>query len=425
MSKIIGVDASSISGISGLGTGGSYDPVAETGTFTETIPSSGLMRVGGLRNDQKPGYAYDPSPKVLFSTDKDGLYLKAQFSTDSSWTKIAVVGTSISQEVATYAINSDGELWGRGKSSLWGASTSSWSQITQSGISSSGWTDIDAGSGCVLGINSGKLYAIGSRLYAGDGGTNYLYTTFYQVGSDTDWVSIACGAYHSLAIKGADNKVYSCGTNSTGRTGLNTTSGNTLSWTLMDATNLDNGTNENITFIACAQETSLVIQNGKAFFCGQNRYNNNAGLSTGAKSVLTQIGKDSGTFKTDWSKGYVGNYTCHLIDTSGRLWWTGSGAYAAGTGGTSHQDNGNFAQIGSDTNWTFVHSSADAFSSQISFVAIKGGNGYFWGRNDYSNIIDSSSSTITTPTLINSGSCSAITPIIGAGPSWVVGSFSS
>ena len=428
MSKLNGIDFSSITALSGkslVDSGGSYDPVAGTGTFIETVPTSGLLRVGGLRTDTKPGYNYDPNPAILFSTDEDGLYMTAQFDTDSSWTKIAMFGSSPSQDNATYAINGDGELWGKGRSSSYVASTSSWSQITQSGIVDDGWTDITASGAVVLGINSGKLYLLGSRLYGGDGATNYHYNSFLQVGSDTDWVSVATGINHSVAIKGADRKVYSCGTNSSGRTGLNTTSGSTSTWTLMDATNLDGATNEDIDFIACGYETTLVIQNGKAFFCGQNRYTNNAGLTSGSKSVLTQIGKDNGTFKTDWSGGYVGNYSSHLIDTSGRLWWTGAGNYGASGSGTSNNASGNFSQIGSDTDWTFVHSTPTSFSSHVNFVAIKGGNGYFWGRNSYSNIIDSSTATLTSPTLINSGSCSALTPVYGSGPSFIIGSFSS
>lgn len=430
MSKMIGIDTSNIDNVSGFfvtqGGGGAYDPVAGTGTFTETVPTSGLLRIGGLRTDTKPGYKYDPNPSILFSTDADGLYMAAQFDTDSSWTKIAMFGTSPTGDNATYAINSDGELWGKGRSSSYLTSTSSWSQITQSGIVDDGWTDITASGAVVLGINSGKLYLLGSRLYGGDGATNYHYGSFRQVGSDTDWVSLATGVNHSVAIKGSDRKVYSCGTNSTGRTGLNTSSGTTSTWTLMDATNLDNATNEDIDFIACGYETTLVIQNGKAFFCGQNRYNNNAGLSIGTKTVLTQIGKDSGTFKTDWSGGYVGNYSCHLIDTSGKLWWTGAGSYGGGaSGNTTNSNNGNFLQIGSDTDWTYVHSTTTAFSSQVAFTAIKGGNGYFWGRNSYGNVIDSSTSTLTSPTLIKSGSCSALTPTYGSGPFFILGSFTS
>lgn len=423
MSKIIGVSTANIDNISGLGTGGGgYDPVAATGTFTETVPTSGLLRVGGHRNDTASGHRFGPTPKVLYSSDEDGKYLCAQLSSATTWTKIAVFGYGLTNENGTYAINSSGQLWGIGYNSNYGPST--WSQITQTGISSTGWTDIDSAGNTVLGINSGKLYYLGNKQYAGDGsGSSYVNWT--QVGTDTDWVSISCGYQHSLAIKGVDNKVYATGSNSGGRTGQGTTSGSLTSWTLVSGTNFDNGTNEDITHIQAAYETSLIVQNGKAFFCGYNRYNQNAGLSSGQYSTPTQIGKDSGTFKTDWSHGYAGGYTCHIIDTSGRCWWAGAGNYGAGAnGGTSNQNNGNFAQIGSDTNWQKINSSNNAFSNQMGFTAIKGGYGYYWGRNEYSNIIDSSNNPITTPTLIKSGTCSAVTGIIGSGPQWIVGSFS-
>ena len=427
MSKMNGVDFSSISALSGkslVDSGGSYDPVAGTGTFTETVPTSGLLRVGGLNSSSKPGYRYEPSPAVLFSSDADGKYLTAQFDTDSSWTDIAVWGRRVSNDNATFAINSDGELWSRAYSSSYVGSNSSWSQVTQSGIVDDGWTSISANSNVFLGVNSGKLYLAGSRTYGGNG-SGYQYTSFQQVGSDTDWVSVSVGYQHSLAIKGSDNKVYSTGSNSNGRTGLNTTSGTTTTWTLVNATNLDGATNEDISYIQANYESSLIIQNGKAFFFGYNRYNNNVGLTSGAKTVPIQIGKDSGTFKTDWSSGYAGNYCSHLIDTSGRCWWTGAGNYGASASGTSNNSSGNYLQIGSDTDWTYIRSPKTSFSNHVAFSAIKGGKGYFWGRNSMANIIDSSTSTLTSLNLIHDTTCSALTEPIGSSEFFLLGSFAS
>jgi len=429
MSKMNGVDFSSITALSGKSLvdagGGAFDPVAGTGTYTETVYDTGLLRIGGMRNSSKPGYKYDPNPITNFSSDVDGKYLSARFDSSSDWTKIEVYGTNATGDNATWAINSDGELWGRGRSSSFAASTTAWSQYTQSGIVDNGWTDISCGAGVFLGINSGKLYFMGSQAYAGYGSTSYSYSSLRQVGSDTDWVKVSCGSQHSLAIKGSDNKVYAAGRNSNGRTGLNTTSGTASSWTLVNATNLDNATNEDITHIFAGYENSLIIQNGKAFFFGYNRTNNNYGLTSGAKTTPQQIGKYNDAFKTDWSSGYAGNYSSHLIDTSGKLWFTGNSNFGApGNGTTTNNISANYIQIGSDTNWTSVSCPRVGFGSHYQVVAVKGGKAYYWGSNQDSNIIDSSTTVIKTPTLIKSGDVSAITPPQDQQNTFIVGSFS-
>ena len=44
-----GIDMANIASINGqdVASGGAYDPVAETGTYTETLPTSGLIQMGG------------------------------------------------------------------------------------------------------------------------------------------------------------------------------------------------------------------------------------------------------------------------------------------------------------------------------------------------------------------------------------------
>ena len=404
MSKIIGVDDSKITNISGLGTGGgggSYDPVAGTGTFTETIPSTGLLKIGGVRSDSLPGYSIGANAITLFSSDKDGLYLTAQESSSTNFTKVAIQGNSPSNISAQLAIDSDGKLYGVASSTLFGAS-STWGQLTWTGINDTGWTDISAGQNNWMGINSGKLYYLGRQDYSGAGGTNNTYTTPAQIGNDTDWVSISCGRQHTLAIKGSSNQLYVAGNNAQGRTGLGLTSGTTTSFTLATATNFDSATNSGFTHVWAGYETSLAIQNGKAFFAGQIRFTNavGGGLS-GTQSTFVQVGKDSGTFKTDWSSGTLTNYDSHLIDTSGRLWFSGSST-SAGDGG-SDQTSGDFRQIGNEENWQAIYKERNGFSAYYHTVAKKGGSLYYIGRNQYSGVIDSTSSTITSPTIIRSG----------------------
>lgn len=430
MAKFSGIDASLIAAFNGRsftagGGGGSYDPVADTGTFTETIPSTGLIKIGGIRQDDLPGYKIGTNVAVLFSSDKDGLYLTARESTSTNFTKITANGGSPTAWNSLMAIDSNGNLYGVASYTLWGAGTT-WGQLTFTGITDNGWTDISGGQNHFMGINSGKLYYLGAQNAAGAGGTGYTYTTPVQIGSDSDWVSVSCGRQHTLAIKGATNQLYVAGNNAQGRTGLGTTSGYTTNFTLATATNFDSATNSNFTYVWAGYETSLAIQNGKAFFAGQIRSSEAVGGGiSGTNSTFVQVGKDSGTFKTDWSHGYLGNWCSHLIDTTGRLWFSGYGGVGnPGDGTTNGQTTGDFRQIGSDTNWEDINISRTNASAYYHLVTKKGGNVYYNGRNLYSTVIDSTTSTISTPTLIKSGA-TGVGDFIGYAPGLVILNVSS
>jgi len=70
----------------------------------------------------------------------------------------------------------------------------------------------------------GTLYATGKNDQGQLGlGDRTRRTSWTQVGTDTDWVDVSCGAYHTMAAK-ADGTVWGCGEGGGGRLGNGSTS---------------------------------------------------------------------------------------------------------------------------------------------------------------------------------------------------------
>ena len=83
-----------------VSSGGAYNPVAGTGTYTETVPTSGLIKIGGLSrgasdttttdtSESYPRYAYGAQPVVNLSSDVDGTYMRVA-EAKSDFTKISL-----------------------------------------------------------------------------------------------------------------------------------------------------------------------------------------------------------------------------------------------------------------------------------------------------------------------------------------------
>ena len=97
-----------------VSSAGSYNPVTDSGTYTETVPTSGLIKFGGIRfaggtlaSDTSESYArygYGQQPVVNFSSDKDGTYLRVAES-KSDFTHLTY------GRYSAFAITSSGQMW--------------------------------------------------------------------------------------------------------------------------------------------------------------------------------------------------------------------------------------------------------------------------------------------------------------------------
>ena len=322
MSKIIGVDTSNIDNISGLGTGGG----GSIEDFALPQADTGILMWGG-----GGGAADAISFKVGSNSVVTSLLpTKGQLSTLSiskgNW-KFGNYGGAF--------LTDSGDLY-----TCWPASTFASSigrTVTASApkdeyhLAASNVASFTIGWGTIMYVStSGTFHYSGSATNSGNsGGANASYG-FQQLGTDTDWVSVHADAYSyynntvAIAVKGANGgKLYAFGGNAEGKTGQNTTSGTTSTWSLMSD------------------------------------------------------GTASGTFDVEgWTQIRIYADSPGAIDSTGRLWRWGEGNYGALGTGTS-TDILYPQQVGSDTDWEYLGAMRNVM------LAIKGGEVWYCSAANY------------------------------------------
>ena len=427
-----GIDMANIASINGqdVASGGAYDPVAGTGTYTETVPSTGLIKRGGqsysainpitsgrqTNSDNAPGYIMGTDTKYNVQSDVDGVLVMVEDALPAG------MGTPTKITYGRYSswiIDNAGKLWRLATSNIYGGSSSNvgtdsdqrtWNQVTGVGDSDTGWTDVATSDTSALCINSGKLYGIGANSYGmlGKGDTSSVYNTFVQIGSDSDWVSVNMTRYNSQAIKGSSNVLYTAGRNSEGVNGNGATSGNQTTWTAVDATNMVSATNNNVTLVKGSQNVVGFIQSGRAFGMGKSDSNENMGGNiTSDQTIPVQIGKVGGTLQTDWTDITITDRFSHLINTSGHLYFAGDGNYyVTFDGTTTDEKNDNHRRIGTDSDWQGL-GIMNSYTFATGMVARKNNQLVYAGYEVYGRIGGTTNSHITTPTVVSSGTVSS------------------
>lgn len=214
-------------GLLGTGDNNNIDEFAQIGASSDwVITSSGWFHTIGLRGN---GDIYtwgqnDEGATGLGTTSGDQL-TPAQVNDISNVDYIEAGGRSsyiiIGGTLYATGLNSDGQL-GLGD-------TDPRDEFEQVGEFVD-WEQVAAGSTHVLAIrNGGLLYAWGANQNGRTGLNTASNDTLSptQVGSGEDWISISTVDNHCLGIRGV-GELYAWGSNSEGKTGLDTTSGDTL-----------------------------------------------------------------------------------------------------------------------------------------------------------------------------------------------------
>ncbi|MCF8424715.1 MAG: T9SS type A sorting domain-containing protein [Bacteroidia bacterium] len=187
-----------------IGTDNNWSQIASGSGDSHAIKTDGTLWAWG---DNQAGQLGDGT--------SINSYLPQQIGTDNAWTQIDCGGQG-----TTFAIKTDGTLWGCGGNQLGqlgiGTIGSDMPILTQLGIDNN-WSQISPGDWHILAIKTdGTLWAWGINLdgQLGDG-TLTDRTTPTQIGNATNWTQITAGGFSSFAM-GTSNNLYSWGCASIG-----------------------------------------------------------------------------------------------------------------------------------------------------------------------------------------------------------------
>lgn len=291
-----------------------------------------------------------------------------------------------------YIRQADGTLWAWGNNSSGevgiGNTTSPQTLPVQIGTSSD-WISVAGGNFHALAIKSdGTLWAWGRNTNGQLGiGSTTQQTSPVQVGTDTSWASVACGGSHTLAIK-SDGTLWAWGANTLGQLGL----GNTLPVT--SPQQVGSGTDWSV--VIGGDSFSVGIKtDGTLWAWGRNDAGQLGIGTTGSpQTTPVQVGTD-----TNWSNVSSGANHSLAIKSTGTLWaWGGNSQGEAGIGNTTTPQTSP-VQVGSDTDWSII-----AAGNRFSLAVKTNGVLWAWGINEYGQLgIGNTTTPQTTPVQVITG----------------------
>jgi len=372
-----GIDVANIASING-------QDVPSGGGTSE--PSSGILALGGG--------AYGSN--TMTHGESPSVYRTAEFhSSVSSPPSASDIAKVKGGRYAMGMLDSSGNLFMVSSGSNYRGSGIYGGYVRQFGLELTSVAEFSCGDNHTLAVKTdGTLWGIGTNSYGqlGRGNTSSQYSTFAQIGTDTNWSKVSCGEDFSVAIK-TTGALYSAGRNRSGRTGQGTTSSNTTSWTQI-------GTDTDWTQISTGQEASAAIKGGTLVTWGDDG-SNQLGLSGSGD----QTSPGTANSDTDWQSVHVGaNYIKAIKTTDGHHYHCGNGGgFGGGTRGDGSASSiTSFTRIGSDTGWTeFLESKYSSFAYYV--FGKKSGSWYGCGRFDKAPYIrvSGTSTNSSTSTFIN------------------------
>ncbi len=308
-----------------IGSDTDWQSIAAGATHSIAVKSDGSLWAWGLNDYGELGDGT--------TTDR---YSPVQIGSDTDWQSVAAGG------VLCLGLKSNGSLWAWGNGWEWvevdmgnGAY-----HITRKGIATipvqlgtdTDWCSVTTGMH-TLGIkNDGSLWAweYDEGLSMADGylglgkglGRMGVPTILSQIGSDTDWQSIAAGAYHSLAVK-SDGSLWAWGYNDYDQLGDGTTTVSSIPVQI--------GSDMDWQGIAAGLEYSLAVKSdGSLWAWGWIYYSQLGDDTTTVSSIPVQIGSD-----TDWQGVAAGLEHSLAVKSDGSLWAWGGNLYGQLGDGTT------------------------------------------------------------------------------------------
>jgi len=288
------------------------------------------------------------------------------------------------------ALQQNGSLWtwGYNNRGQLGNGTNIDSNIPNQVGTETDWVSVAGGSYNTFAIKSnGTLWATGLN---GDGqlgvGDNINRNVFTQVGTATNWSILSASGYHTFGIK-TDGTLWSWGYNGSGQLGLNNTTSYNTPQQVGTATNWA----DVITNFDDDGGFTFAIKNDRTLWATGGNWDGELGLGDLIdRDEFTQVGTAT------WSKISAGSYHTTGIQTNGTLWswgWNSNGQL--GLGNTTDYDTPQ--QIGSATNWTIINNGYD-HSAAINSL----GKLYTWGANYDAQLVngDENGADVLVPTQI-------------------------
>jgi alpha-tubulin suppressor-like RCC1 family protein len=299
------------------------------------------------------------------------------------------VSAASAGETHTCSVRIDGALWcwgqnadGRtGRGTIWGNTNTP----TQVGTDTN-WQSVSSGAAHTCATKTtGTLWCWGSNTngQTGLGTASGATLTPTQVGTDTNWQSGDAGLYHTCATK-TTGTLWCWGQNANGRTGLNTTTGNTLSPTQVGAANNWQA------ITAGANHTCATKTDGTISCWGENTGGRTGlGITTGDTLSPTQVGTD-----TNWQTVSAGTQHTCARKTTGTLWcWGANGSGELGDGTTTGRTTP--TQVGAASDWQSV-----ATGMYSTCATRTSGTLWCWGANGSGQLGDGTQTNRSTPTQV-------------------------
>jgi alpha-tubulin suppressor-like RCC1 family protein len=311
--------------------------------------------------------------------------IPARSGADADWARVAA------GFYHTVAIKQDGTLWAWGDNTKGqlgdGLSTASRSTPAKIGTGSN-WLAVAAGDFHTLALKTdGSLWAWGDN-NSGQVGSGAVLPGIQpvplQIGTATDWAAIAAGGAHSVALK-TDHTLWGWGFNAAGQLG----NGTALNAVAPVQIKLPAPfTNTDWNFVAAGQSHTAALKTDNSLWS----WGSNASGRLGSVSPLDSDvpARESGS-ATNWLAVTAGDSHTMGRQADGTLWvWGGNNSGQLGNG--TNIDAPAPLKPGTDTDWV------DAAAGSAHSVAMKAnGTVWSWGDNSSGQLGDGTSSPKNAP----------------------------
>lgn len=222
--------------------------------------------------------------------------------------------------------------------------------------------------------DDGTLWAWGlnDRGQLGLGTAEGMIMSPTQVGTDTDWESIAVGGNHSLAIK-KDGSLWSWGSHDSGQLGNGQTSGQTTV-----PTRVGSDSNWAKVFACNNWKASFAIKTDGSLWAWGTGQNYMLGTgSTSAQDTPIEVGQGR-----KWKKvSYARSRNTFALAEDGTLWAVGRNNKSLLQINTTTKAQQTWAQVGTDNDWEDI-----AIFNLTAMAVKKNGDVYGWGANSYGEL---------------------------------------